>query len=110
MAKPIEIKVPDIGDFDEVEVIEVLIKPGAEVSAEDPLLTLESDKASMDIPSPHSGIIKEVLIVAGQKVAQGHVVATIEVEESTAKPAAESIRRNRRPQRKLLLRPLRSKQ
>ncbi|MBN1379052.1 MAG: dihydrolipoyllysine-residue acetyltransferase [Gammaproteobacteria bacterium] len=90
MAKIIEITVPDIGDFDEVEVIEVLVQAGDRVEAESSLITLESDKASMDIPSPHSGTIKEIKIKAGQKVSQGHIIATIEADETvTNKPIAE---------------------
>ncbi len=89
MAKTIEITVPDIGDFDAVEVIEVLVKAGDQVKAEDSLITLESDKASMDIPSPNSGTIKEIKIEAGQKISQGHVIALIEVDgENADKPVA----------------------
>ena len=66
-----EILVPDMGDFDAVEVIEVLVKAGDTVAAEDPLITLESDKATMDIPAPAAGTIAEMLISVGDKVSAG---------------------------------------
>ena len=66
--------VPDIGDFKEVEVIDILIKPGDAVQPEDPLVTLESDKASMDIPATDAGIVQEVMIKVGDKVAEGSVI------------------------------------
>ena len=70
----IEIKVPDIGDFKEVEVIEILVKVGDTVKAEQSLITVESDKASMEIPSSHAGVIKELKIKLGDKVAEGSLV------------------------------------
>jgi len=82
-----DIKVPDIGDFPEVPVIEIHIEPGAEVNAEDPLITLESDKATMDVPSPLSGTIKDVKVAVGDKVAQGSLVATIETTDSSSDTA-----------------------
>ena len=88
MAKLIEIKVPDIGDFDAVDVIEVLVKPGDRVNSEDSLITLESDKASMDIPSPQSGTIKDIKISPGEKVSQGDVIATMEAEDTSSVDAA----------------------
>lgn len=88
MAKITEIQVPNIGDFDAVEVIEVLVQPGAVVAIEDALITLESDKASMDIPAPVAGTITAVLVAAGDRVAEGSVIATIEVDESVATPEA----------------------
>lgn len=83
MTNVIEIKVPDIGDFDAVDVIEVLVQPGDRIEAEDSLITLESDKASMDIPSPQTGTIKEIKTKTGSKISQGDVIATMEVEETT---------------------------
>ncbi len=89
MSQIIEIKVPDIGDFSEVEVIEVLVTAGSNVAEEDALFTVESDKASMDIPSPSAGTIKEVSIVVGDKVAEGSVVCTMELaDDSVTKPEA----------------------
>ncbi len=79
-----EIKIPDIGGFDAVEVIEVLAAPGDTVGVDDSLLTLESDKASMEIPSPVAGVIREMLVSVGDKVSQGDVVALAEVGEAAA--------------------------
>ena len=76
-----DILVPDIGEFDAVEVIEVLVKSGDAVSAEDALLTMESDKASMDVPSPFSGTVKTVKIKAGDKVSQNDLILTLVVKE-----------------------------
>ena len=76
-----DILVPDIGEFDAVEVIEVLVKSGDTVSAEDALLTMESDKASMDVPSPFSGTVKTVKIKAGDKVSQNDLILTLVVKE-----------------------------
>ena len=84
----IEIKVPDIGDFADIPVIEVLVKPGDTVKAEDSLVTLESDKATMDVPSPAGGVVKDVRVKVGDKVSQGTVVLTLEAAD--AKPAAAS--------------------
>ena len=73
-----EILIPDIGSFDSVDVIEILINEGDEIKKEDPLITVESDKASMDIPAPHSGVIKEIKIKIGDKVKEGSLVALVE--------------------------------
>src|SRR3989338_1765052 len=81
MSKIIEIQVPDIGNFDSVDVIEVLVKAGDSVGKEDSLITLESDKASMDIPSPQAGTVKEVKLKVGDKVSQGSVILTLEKQE-----------------------------
>ncbi len=83
----IEVTVPDIGDFDAVEVIEVLVQPGDEVAVEDSLITLESDKASMEIPSSAAGIVKELKVSLGDKIAQGAVILTLEASETAAEPA-----------------------
>ena len=77
-ANPIDIKVPDIGDFDEVTVIEVLVKPGDSIKAEQSLITVESDKASMEIPSSAAGVVKEVKVKLGDKVKQGSLVLVLE--------------------------------
>ncbi|MCE9661634.1 MAG: dihydrolipoyllysine-residue acetyltransferase [Burkholderiales bacterium] len=77
-AGPIDIVVPDIGDFDEVAVIEVLVKPGDKVAAEQSLITVESDKASMEIPSSHAGVVKELKVKVGDKVAKGTLIARLE--------------------------------
>jgi pyruvate dehydrogenase E2 component (dihydrolipoamide acetyltransferase) len=78
----IEIKVPDIGDFKEVEVIEILVKVGDTVKAEQSLITVESDKASMEIPSSHAGVVKELKIKLGDKVAEGSIVLMLEASTS----------------------------
>ena len=80
MTQLIEIKVPDIGDFKDVEVIEVLVKPGDRVEMEGSLVTLESDKASMEIPSPHAGLVRELRIKVGDKVAEGTVILLMEAD------------------------------
>jgi pyruvate dehydrogenase E2 component (dihydrolipoamide acetyltransferase) len=84
----VEVQVPDIGDFDEVAVIELLVKPGDTVAAEQSLITVESDKASMEIPSSTAGVVKELRVVIGDKVKQGSVVLVVEAAaEAAAAPA-----------------------
>jgi dihydrolipoamide dehydrogenase len=78
MANVIEVKVPDIGDFSDVPVIEVLVKPGDTVKAEDPLITLESDKATMEVPSPREGTVKDIRVKVGDKVSQGTLILTLD--------------------------------
>src|SRR4028118_220483 len=82
----IEIAVPDIGDFAEVEVIEILVKPGDDISVEQSLVTVESDKASMEIPSSVAGKLKELRVKVGDKVGKGSVIGTLEAADG---PAAE---------------------
>ena len=77
-----DIKVPDIGDFENVDVIEVLVSAGDRVGQEDPLITLESDKATMDVPSPMNGIVKEVKVKVGDKVSQGSVILSLETQDA----------------------------
>ena len=96
----IDIQVPDIGDFDEVGVIEVLVKVGDTIRAEQSLVTVESDKASMEIPSSHAGVVKELKVKLGDKVAMGSVLLTLEVagEVSAPAPAAtQKIEQNTAP-------------
>ncbi len=89
MSNLVEIKVPDIGDFSDVDVIDVLVAAGDTVAVEDALITLESDKASMDIPSSHAGVIKEMKIAVGDKASEGTLVCLLEASGSAAdKPAA----------------------
>jgi len=83
-----EVQVPDIGDFKSVEVIEVLVKPGDKVAKEQSLVTLESDKATMEIPSPAAGVVKELRIKVGDKVSQGAPILVLEAAEATAPVAA----------------------
>jgi dihydrolipoamide dehydrogenase len=89
MANTIEVKVPDIGDFKDVEVIEVLVKPGDTIKAEQSLVTVESDKASMEIPSSHAGVVREMKLKLGDKVSEGTVVLMLEAEASTVQEAAQ---------------------
>ncbi|MBX3666626.1 MAG: dihydrolipoyl dehydrogenase [Burkholderiales bacterium] len=90
MSKLIEVKVPDIGDFKNIPVIEVLVKPGDTVNPEDPLVTLESDKATMDIPAPSAGTVKALSLKPGDKVSQGALILTLEESSgAAAAPAAK---------------------
>ncbi|NRR32968.1 dihydrolipoyllysine-residue acetyltransferase [Oxalobacteraceae bacterium] len=84
----VEVTVPDIGDFKEVEVIEVMVKIGDTIKADQSLITVESDKASMEIPSSHAGVVKEIKIKVGDKVKEGSVVLVIEAAGGAAAPAA----------------------
>ncbi len=100
----IEVRVPDIGDFTDVPVIEIFVKPGDAVKAEDSLVTLESDKATMDVPSPAAGTVKELKVKLGDKVAEGRVIVTLEAADAPSTPdplprAGEgaSLRRRRWP-------------
>ena len=86
----VNIQVPDIGDFDEVGVIELLVKAGEHVAAEQSLITVESDKASMEIPSSHAGVVKEITVQLGDKVKQGSVIAVLEVAEAAETAAVAS--------------------
>ena len=91
MSRIKDVLVPDIGEFDAVEIIEVLVKSGDVVAVEDPLLTMESDKASMDVPSPFAGTVKVVKIKAGDSVSQNDLILTLTVEESEkASPESSS--------------------
>ncbi len=101
MSNIVEITLPDIGDFDQVDIIEVLVSPSDSVEAEDSLITLESDKATMDIPSPHVGVVKEIRVKAGEKISQGAPILTLELaagetaatkHESTAAPVTEAVK------------------
>jgi pyruvate dehydrogenase E2 component (dihydrolipoamide acetyltransferase) len=89
MAETIEVKVPDIGDYKDVPIIEVFVKAGDQVKAEDSLITVESDKATMEVPSPASGTVKELRVKVGDKVSQGSLVLVLEPTgvKSTAQPA-----------------------
>ncbi len=82
----LEVKVPDIGDFKGVPVIEIHVKPGDVVKADDSLVTLESDKATMDVPSPAAGTVKEIKVALGDKVAEGHLIVLLEAGASTVAP------------------------
>ena len=88
---PIEIRLPDVGDFDEVDVAEVLVAAGDEIEAEDGLITLESDKASMELPSPAAGVVQEVTVKVGDKISEGALIATLEAAEPAAAETAAAI-------------------
>jgi dihydrolipoamide dehydrogenase len=86
MANTFQIMVPDIGNFDSVEVIDVIVKIGDTIKKEDSLITVESDKASMDIPSTHEGKVTKIDLKVGDKVKQGSNILVIELSESNEKP------------------------
>ena len=92
MSTPLEIKVPDIGDFKEVEVIEVLVKPGDAIAKEQSLITVESDKASMEIPAPAAGTVAELRIKLGDKVSEGSTILLLEASDAAPAPSAPSSR------------------
>jgi pyruvate dehydrogenase E2 component (dihydrolipoamide acetyltransferase) len=82
-----QVKVPDIGDFKDVPVIEVMVKPGDKVKPEDPLVALESDKATMEVPSPSAGTVKELKVRVGDKVSEGSLILLLEAEGGAAAAA-----------------------
>ena len=82
-----KVEVPDIGDFDEVPVIEILVAVGDTVAPEDPLVTLESDKATMDVPAPFGGVVRELSVEIGDRVKQGTVLMSIEPAQNGSAPA-----------------------
>src|SRR5579863_2302126 len=82
-----EIPVPDIGDFKNIPVIEIMVKPGDVVAKDTPLVTLESDKATVEVPSPQPGTIKELKVKIGDRVSKGSIIVTLEVAEGAAAPA-----------------------
>ncbi len=111
----VEVKVPDIGDFKDVDVIEVNIKPGDVIENEQALMTLESDKASIEVPSDTAGTVKEVRVKAGDKVSQGTIIALVETsadagaakapEKAPAPAPHRRLQRKRLPLRRRLPRP-----
>jgi dihydrolipoamide dehydrogenase len=87
MSNLVEVIVPDIGNFDSVDIIEVFVKPGDTIAKEDSLITVESDKASMDIPSSHAGVVKEVKVKVGDKVSKDSLILLLEAEAGASAPA-----------------------
>src|SRR5947209_9736663 len=87
-----EVRVPDIGDFTDVPVIEILVSAGDTVTAEDPLVTLESDKATMDVPAPESGVVEQLRVSVGDRVSEGSVLLTLSAssESGESSSATES--------------------
>ncbi|MCU7836256.1 MAG: dihydrolipoyllysine-residue acetyltransferase [gamma proteobacterium symbiont of Taylorina sp.] len=92
MSKMTEVFVPDIGDFDAVEVIEILVSEGDSISVEDSLITVESDKATMEIPSSHAGVIAKIKVNIGDEVSEGSLVVLIDAEQTTAEPVVEEVK------------------
>src|SRR5206468_4245940 len=90
MSGLIDIKVPDIGDFKDVPVIEVFVKAGDKVKAEDPLVSLESDKATMEVPAPLSGTVREIKVKSGDKVSEGSIILVLATSDASAAASAPS--------------------
>src|SRR6059058_3989028 len=86
----VEIRVPDIGDFKDVPIIEVFVKPGDIVKAEDPLVTIESDKATMDVPAPFGGVVEGVRVAVGERVSEGTVLLSMKTAQTGAEPASRA--------------------
>src|SRR6478672_6436271 len=84
MGETRQVLVPDIGDFKEVPIIEIQVKPGDRITAEAPLITLESDKASMEVPSPSAGVVKNIAVKLGDRVSQGAPILTLELDGAAA--------------------------
>ena len=97
MAKLVEIKVPDIGDFKDVEVIEILVKPGDAVAKEQSLISLESDKATMEIPAPEAGVVRSIVVKLGDKVSEGSLILKLESQESRKEPPEEEKQESPKP-------------
>ena len=105
MTDTVEVRVPDIGDFKDVAVIELLVKPGDRIQVEQSLVTVESDKASMEIPSSHAGVVKDLKVKLGDKISEGSPLLTLEVEreasgverEKTVERSASSVEREQPP-------------
>jgi dihydrolipoamide dehydrogenase len=93
----IEVKVPDIGDFKDIPVIEVLVKPGDSIKAEDPLIMLESDKATMEVPAPQAGTVKAIKVKVGDMVSQGTLILTLEAAGATAAAPAPAAKASTAP-------------
>ena len=93
----IEIRVPDIGDFKDIPIIEVHVAPGAKVDVDDPLITLESDKATMDVPAPQAGIVHELMVKTGDRVSEGDLILLLESDRTAAIPPKERIKEDATP-------------
>src|SRR6266542_1159455 len=88
MGELMQVRVPDIGDFKDVPIIEIQVKPGDRVTAEAPLVTLESDKASMEVPSPSAGVVKTIAVKLGDRVSEGTVILTLVTDAAAAQARA----------------------
>ncbi len=93
----VEIKVPDIGDFKDVPIIEIHVSAGQKLAVDDPLITLESDKATMDIPAPQAGTVQELKVKVGDRVGQGSTILLLEGEGAAAIPPKERINQEAAP-------------
>jgi len=89
MANLVEVKVPDIGDFKDVAVIELLVKPGEVIAVDTALIMVESDKASMEIPASHAGTVKELKVKLGDKVSEGSVILVVEAAAMASPPSPQ---------------------
>src|SRR5580698_833042 len=87
----VEVKVPDIGEFTDVDVIEVMVKPGDTVGVDDPLIAIESEKATMEVPAPQAGVVKEIKVKLGDKVSEGSLILVMEADAATASTASQAI-------------------
>ena len=96
-----EVKVPDIGDFQDVEIIEIICKIGDTVVAEDPLISVESDKATMEVPSPSAGIVREIKVKVGDKVSAGTLILKMEETEVSTKKMKSRQMKKQTPQKKV---------
>ena len=102
----ISVTVPELGDASDVEVIELCVKPGDRVAVDDPLIVIESDKASLEIPAPQAGIVRALIVAIGDRCQEGDVIAELETDDAAVgkAPAATLIKR---PRRQLIKRPRR---
>jgi len=100
----VEVRVPELGDAKGVNVVDVLIKKGSEIRVDDPLITLETEKASMDVPSPVSGIVSSIELKKGDEVSAGALIATVQVADAEAKPAPAATPAPPKPRRRCLVR------
>src|SRR4051794_33731628 len=93
----VEIRVPDIGDFKNIPIIEIHVAQGASVNAEDPLITLESDKATLDVPAPRAGTVAELKIKMGDRVSEGDLILLLEAEGAAATPPKQTVKQDADP-------------
>ncbi|MGH8178188.1 MAG: biotin/lipoyl-containing protein, partial [Steroidobacter sp.] len=95
---PTDIKVPDLGDFHDVEVIDVLVKPGDKIEIDTPLLTLETEKATLDVPSTETGVVKSIAVKKGDRVSKGSVILALDADNGSQKSQQESPAQTPSPQ------------
>src|SRR5690349_164884 len=93
----VEVKVPDIGDFKNVPIIEIHVAPGATVNPEDPLITLESDKATMDVPAPQAGAVQELKVNVGDRVSEGDLILLLEAAGAATTPPKQTVKEDAEP-------------